>query len=96
MAKIVRTPLAEADLEEIWSYIARDDPAAADRLIRSISDTFDLLGDNPDVGIRQDDIRPDLRCKPVRRNYLVFYEAVGDEVRILRVLHGARRHEDLL
>lgn len=96
MAKIVRTPLAEADLEQIWAYIARDNPVAADRLIRSISATFELLADNPDLGIRQDDIRPGLRCKPVRRNYLVFYELVGDELRILRVLHAARKHEDIL
>jgi len=96
MAKILRTPLADADLEEIWAYIARDNPAAADKLIRQVSDMFGLLADNPELGIRQDDIRPGLRCKPLRRNYLIFYEVAGDVIRILRVLHGSRKYEDLL
>lgn len=96
MIRIVRTPLADADLADIWSYIARDNAPAADRLIRQISDAFDLLAANPDLGIRQDDIRPGLRCKPVRRHYLIFYEVAGDLLRILRVLHAARRYEDLL
>ncbi len=95
MARILRTPLADADLADIWSYIACDNPRAADRLIRQISDTFDLLAANPGLGIRQDDIRPGLRCKPVRRNYLIFYEVAGNDLRILRILHGARKYEDL-
>jgi len=96
MAKILRTLLADADLEEIWAYIARDNPAAADKLIRQISDMFGLLADNPEIGIRQDDIRPGLRCKPLRRNHLIFYEVAGDVIRILRVLHGSRKYEELL
>lgn len=96
MLRILRTPQADTDLADIWSYIGRDNPPAADRLIRQISETFDLLAGNPDLGIRQDDIRPGLRCKPVRRHYLIFYEVVGDTIRILRVLHGARKYEDLL
>lgn len=96
MRRIVLTPLADADLVGIWLYIARDNPRAADRLIRQISDTFNLLAGNPDLGIRQDDIRPGLRCKPVRRNYLIFYEIGDDALRILRVLHGARKYGDLL
>ena len=37
MAGVVVTPLAEADMAEIWGYIASDNRAAADRLIRQIS-----------------------------------------------------------
>lgn len=96
MIRILRTPQAETDLADIWSYIARDNPSAADRLIRQISDTFDLLAVNPDLGIRMDDLRAGLRCKPVRRRYLVFYEVEGDAIHIHRILHGARSHEDLL
>ena len=95
MARIVRTPQADADLAEIWSYIARDNPAAADKLIRRIDDVFLRIAENPDIGIRQDEIRPGLRCKPVRRWYLVFYEIGEDTVHILRVLHAARKYEDL-
>jgi toxin ParE1/3/4 len=92
MARILRAPQADSDLAEIWSYIARDNPAAADRLIRKIDDAFQLIASNPDIGIRQDEIRPGVRCEPVRRRYLIFYE-IGDDA--VRVLHGARKYEDL-
>ncbi len=96
MAKLLRTPQADVDLTDIWTYIARENPAAADKLIRKINDTFELLATNPEIGIRQDELRPGLRCKPVRKNYLVFYEVASDDIRILRVMHGARKYEDLL
>ena len=96
MARILRTPQADVDLTDIWTYIARDNPAAADKLIRKINDTFELLATNPEIGIRQDELRPGLRCKPVRKNYLVFYEVADHDIRILRVMHGARKYEDLL
>jgi toxin ParE1/3/4 len=95
MAHILRTPQADADLTEIWSYIARDNPAAADKLIRQIDAAFQLIAENPEIGIRQDEIRPGLYCKPVRRWYLIFYEIGDDAVHVLRVLHGARNYEEL-
>lgn len=95
MARILVTPLAEADMAEIWIYIATDNRPAADRLIRRIGDMFELLAANPELGLRYDEIRPGLRCKPVKRNYLIFYEVVDGVLRILRVLHAARKYEDL-
>ena len=95
MARILRTPQADADLQEIWSSIARDDVSAADKLIRRIDDAFLSIAANPDVGIRLDEIRPGLRCKPVRRWYLIFYEITDDSITVLRVLHGSRDYESL-
>ena len=83
-------------MAEIWRYIAADNRPAADRLIRQISDMFDELASNPEYGLRYDAIRPGLRCKPVKRNYLIFYEVVDGVLHILRVLHAARKYEDLL
>ncbi len=93
MAGVLVTPLAEADMAEIWGYIASDNRAAADRLIRQISDMFDSLAANPELGLRYDSLRPGLRCKPVKRNYLIFYEVVDGVLRVLRVLHAARDYE---
>lgn len=50
MAKVLRTSLAEQDLFEIWSYIARDNLAAADRMIRRIHEAFAMLLRNPELG----------------------------------------------
>lgn len=93
--RIVRTPQSQLDLSDVWSYIAADNRDAADGLIRRISEMFDRLAENPDLGIRQDEIRPGLHCKPVKRRYLIFYEVMGTELRVLRVLHSARRYENL-
>ena len=80
----------------LHSYVARENLPAADRLIRQISGAFDILAKNPELGIRQDEIRLGLRCKPVRRHYLIFYEVAGNALRILRVVHGARELNDLV
>ena len=96
MPNLLVTPLARGDLADIWSYVAQDNVTAADRLLEQIDATFALVAQNPDVGLRMDDIKPGICCKPVKRNYLVFYEHRADAVRILRVLHAARRHEDVL
>jgi len=96
MAKILQTPLAKKDLVEIWSYIARDNPTAADQLLKQIDIALTQIASTPDLGFRLDAIREGVRCKPVKRNYLIFYEHREDTVHVLRVLHAARNHEGLL
>jgi toxin ParE1/3/4 len=45
------SPLAERDLDEVWSYIAEDaSPAMADRLSDAIFDRFELLVEQPRMG----------------------------------------------
>lgn len=89
--RILHSPQALADLEDIWSYIARDNPAAADRLLNRIVDVFHLIAESPDIGFEIDAVRPGIRCKPVRRNDVIFYEFAVDSVSILRVLHATMR-----
>jgi len=40
MSKIERSRASLADYEEIWRYIARDNPGAADRLITLLSGNY--------------------------------------------------------
>jgi toxin ParE1/3/4 len=94
--KLERYPavLAE-DLPGIYASIARDDPAAADRVLDAIDLTFKQLRQHPESGIAfRGTGHPlaDIRMLPVRgfRNYLVFYRVDGDRLRILHVLHGAQ------
>jgi toxin ParE1/3/4 len=96
MARLLHTPQATADLGDIWSYIAQDNPAAADELLEQIDAAFCLIAATPDIGFRLDVIRPGIRCKPVKRNYLIFYDHRDETVHILRVLHSARNYEDML
>jgi plasmid stabilization system protein ParE len=66
-------PEVRADLDEIWQFIAADNPDAADRMIAEIIEAIDNLVPFPGVGHR----RPDLTSRPLRfilvREYLIAY-----------------------
>ena len=95
MARIIRTRQARADVLNIWEYIAADNAAAADKLIRRLDEVVRLLAEQPELGSPQDKYRVGLRCMPVGA-YLIFYDQVPDAIRVIRILHGARRWEDLI
>lgn len=91
------TPSAETDLQEIWTYIAADNPDAADELEADIFTACQLLADNPQMGSS----RPAWSEKPVRfwivrRNYLIVYAPQAQPLEILRIIHGARNIPKLL
>jgi toxin ParE1/3/4 len=73
MGRAIRTSTAEADLFDIWSHIADDNLDAADKLLVDIDEAFALLAKSPNIGFAVDYVKPGVRCKPVRRNYLVLY-----------------------
>uniref|UniRef100_UPI003F497EA2 type II toxin-antitoxin system RelE/ParE family toxin n=1 Tax=Cupriavidus necator TaxID=106590 RepID=UPI003F497EA2 len=93
------TPLAEAELEAIADYIARDNPRRALSFIQELRDRCLSLADMPlafplvpryeDRGIRH----------RVHGNYQIFYCVVGDppaRIDVLHVLHSARNYAALL
>ena len=93
--RVIRADIADRDLAQIWSYVARDNPAAADRLIQSIERAIQSLAAEPELGTRMDHIAPGLYCKPVRKNYLIFYTVQDKQLFIVRALHGARAYDQL-
>ncbi len=84
-------PQVEVELDDIWSYIARDSGSIeiADRLTDSITDRFFLLGNHPHVGRLRNDLRAGLRSFPVGQ-YVIIYRIDGMDVLILHVMHGRR------
>lgn len=86
-----RTPQAEDDLVDIWSYIAGDDPAAADRTVLAILRAFERTADYPRMGRHLDGV-PETYRALVSGRYLVIYQLMEAEetVWLIRVLHGAR------
>ena len=80
---------ARADLEEIWLFIAQDDPDVAGRFVRSIVSRFPTLASMPFMGRQRDELAPRLRSFPVS-NYIIFYRPMADGIEIVRVLHGSR------
>ena len=80
---------AEADIDEIWTYIARNDGQAADRVIDSIYDRFAMLARQPELGESAGYLTAGLR-RTFAGKYVIYYEIEPNRVFIRRVLHSAR------
>lgn len=79
---------ALADLDEIFAYIAADNPKAAARLVARIEEVAKRIADNPYIG--EATRKSAFRRFPVGQ-YLIVYEVGRDEVIVHYVRHGARR-----
>lgn len=93
-SKIVYSPAAVDDMDEIFSYIAQDHTAAAENMLNQLNGTISKLADFPNMGsvISEDEyslIQPGYRFIVVHP-YLVFYRLVNQSVIIHRILHGRR------
>jgi toxin ParE1/3/4 len=95
MPRVLRKPLARADLLNIWNYVADDSPAKADRLLESINKHCQTLARFPKMGRARNELSASLRSFPVG-NYVIFYREVPKGVEIIRVLHGARDIEGII
>jgi plasmid stabilization system protein ParE len=93
--KIIFSPQAIADLEEVVRHIAKDDPVTAVRIGNALIDRVEILENFPLLGAPYPK-RPGVR-KLVSRPYLIFYRPRLEEnsVDILRYWHGAQREPDL-
>jgi toxin ParE1/3/4 len=90
--------LAMLDLTEIRSYIAAQNPDAAQRVGHRIRDTINGLKQFPNMGKpgRVFGTRELNIPKIGKTTYLVVYRVKRDEIQILRVLPGMRDIDTLL
>ena len=79
---------ALADIESIRDYIAKDNPAAANRMAVAIVAAVDRLEMNPRAG--RVGVVPGT-FELIVRPYIVVYEIMRMEVVVLRVWHERRR-----
>jgi toxin ParE1/3/4 len=88
--QVILSRRAKADLDEIEAHVKRDDPTAAERLVRGLIDDAFALVELPRRG------RPFRRNGRVRRivhgKYLIVYRINETErtVEVARFWHGAR------
>ncbi|HXG82471.1 MAG TPA: type II toxin-antitoxin system RelE/ParE family toxin [Pyrinomonadaceae bacterium] len=94
MAIVKITPLAESDLEEIFVYMAGNNPDSAAGFLRDLGQKFELLAENPTLGRARHDYFVELRSFP-HKKYVIFYFPIKDGVEIYRIVHSARNIEDL-
>jgi toxin ParE1/3/4 len=90
--------IAEEDFTEIISYIAADNPDAADAIADKIEHDLELLAGNPNLGRipREEEIKNLGYRYLVVHNYLIFYTIEAKTILVHRILHGARNYKTLL
>ena len=79
--KYLLVPDALADLQEIWSYIARDNVAAADRVEAHIRLACEFVAEHPMIG----NLRRNVTSRTIRFWTLTQFPNLN----VLRILHGA-------
>lgn len=92
----VLSPAAEQDIDDVISYLAKENPSAAHDFVDALYDAFAKLADNPMLG----HVRDDLTNYPVRFwtfkwHYLVIYTP-KKPIEIVRVLSGYRDIANIL
>ena len=89
MARVTRRPQAEADILDIWDYIAEDSLDQADRWVDGLDEKLRLWAGQPLMGRERVELMPGLRSFPFGR-YVVFYTALPDGIDVVRVMHSSR------
>ena len=81
---------SRADLQEIYEYLEKREPAAAERLKSVLERQISWLTNFPymapgtdEAGVRE--------LTLARHPYKIYYEVVDEEVRVLHIRHARRR-----
>ena len=89
---VVLARSAEADLEAIVSYVARENPQAALRLGRALVASLRSLEAFPELGRVVPEFNQESLREIVRRPYRIIYRVNGaaEQIEVIRFWHGSR------
>jgi addiction module RelE/StbE family toxin len=94
MDELAWTEAAAQDLDDIGSYIALDNPHAADKIVRRIIETVSALAYHPKLGrVGRDPTTRELVINGTP--YIAVYR-LRERVEIITIFHGARKWPDNL
>ena len=99
MSAYLLTPLAKADIFNIWAYIAQDNEDSATHVEQAIYDACNFVAKSPMHGhTRRDLTSRSLRFWTLTKftNYTVVYWPDPNPVEIIAVLHGKRNLRRIL
>jgi addiction module RelE/StbE family toxin len=86
--RVLWTPEAEQDRDDVWDYIATDNVAAAARMDALFGDVVTQLADFPLMG-RAGKIAGTRELIP-HESYRLVYEVEGEIIWVLALVHTAR------
>ena len=85
--KLVVSPRARADIDEIWKYTAhRWGERQAEVYLRLVEEGVNAVAANPAVGRPCDEVRPGYRRYPLG-SHVLFYRVSAERVVVIRILH---------
>ena len=90
MAKIIWTEPALGYLNAIADYIAKNNPDAANRLVRRMFESVDLLGQFPELGRRVPEMRKSGYREMIVSPCRIIYRVEGETVVVIFVMRGER------
>jgi toxin ParE1/3/4 len=92
--KIKYTPIAVDDMDEIFSYISKDNIVGAETLLKKITEGITRPAEFPNIGSVLSEEKYNLINRGYRfiviQPYLVFYRIIDNTVIIHRILHSRR------
>lgn len=95
MPKLVISPEAMSDMQEIGDFIARDNLLAAASFVERIWQRCNDLLAFPSAGRKRDEIKAGYRSV-TEGDYVIFYRLADNSVEVLRVWHGKRDTNELV
>lgn len=96
MRELVFSPSARADLEEIFWFIASDNPHRARTYVAEIEQACANLCRMPEMGRKRPDLRPNLRILPLWRRIIVAYEPSDIRIDVLRIFSAGQDYEAIM
>jgi len=95
--RIVFRPQAEADLLELYDYVADEaGHTVAGAYIDRIEAVCLALETFPERGTRRDHVRPGLRAMGFERRATIVFQVRKSDVAIVRIFHGGRDYENAM
>ncbi len=94
--ELVFTPAARADLEDIFHFIATDNPRRARSYIAEIEKTCRGLCDMPEMGAAKPHLRVGLRVLAYKRRIVIAYELPPGRIDVLRVFSAGQDYEAIM
>jgi plasmid stabilization system protein ParE len=94
---VVFTPEAEAQLVELYGYIAeKASPEIAARFTEGIVTCCESLSTFPLRGVRRENVRPGLRIVSYRKRVAIAFDVDADRVNIIGIFYGGQDYEAAL
>jgi toxin ParE1/3/4 len=89
--RVTWSDVAEADLDDLYDYIARDVPYYAEQFVDRLIEAVGMLQDHPRLGrqVPEAEEREDVR-ELIFQSYRIIYLLETEQIHILTVIHGGR------